>query len=54
MLYGEAPAEVVAGETAGWRVAPMLFGALALVALGLTLPAQLDTLLDQIVRIVSR
>jgi hydrogenase-4 component F len=54
MLYGEAPAEVVAGETAGWRMAPMLLGALALVALGLTLPAPLDTLLDQIVRIVSR
>ena len=54
MLYGEAPAEVVAGETAGWRMAPMLLGALALVALGLTLPAQLDNLLDQIVRIVSR
>jgi hypothetical protein len=32
----------------------MLLGALALVALGLTLPAQLDNLLDQIVRIVSR
>src|SRR6266545_2447687 len=54
MLYGEAPAEVGAGETAGWRVAPMLLGLLVLVALGLTLPAPLDTLLDQIVRIVSR
>jgi hydrogenase-4 component F len=54
MLYGEAPAEVVAGETAGWRMAPMLLGALALVALGLTLPVQLDTLLEQVVRIVSR
>ena len=54
MLYGEAPAEAVAGETASWRVAPMLFGILALVALGLTLPAPLKNLLDQIVRIVSR
>jgi hypothetical protein len=32
----------------------MLLGLLVLVALGLTLPAPLDTLLDQIVRIVSR
>jgi hydrogenase-4 component F len=54
MLYGESPAEVAAGETTGWRVAPMLLGLLALLALGLTLPAPLKTLLDQIVRIVSR
>lgn len=54
MLYGEAPAEVVAGETSRWRVAPMLFGILTLVTLGLTLPAPLKNLLDQIVRIVSR
>jgi hydrogenase-4 component F len=54
MLYGEAPAEVAVGETAGWRVAPMLLGLLVLVALGLTLPAPLETLLKQIVRIVSR
>jgi hydrogenase-4 component F len=54
MLYGEAPAEVAAGERAGWRVAPMLLGLLALLALGLTLPAPLESLLDQIVRIVSR
>jgi hydrogenase-4 component F len=54
MLYGEAPAEVVVGETAGWRVAPMLLGLLVLVVLGVTLPAPLETLLNQIVRIVSR
>jgi hypothetical protein len=54
MLYGEAPAEVAAGERAGWRVAPMLLGLLALLALGLTLPAPLESLLDQIGRIVSR
>jgi hydrogenase-4 component F len=54
MLYGEAPAEVSTGETAGWRVAPMLLGLLALVVLGVTLPAPLETLLNQIVRIVSR
>jgi hydrogenase-4 component F len=54
MLYGEAPAEVAAGTTAGWRVAPMLLGLLVLVLLGLTLPAPLETLLDQVVRIVSR
>ncbi len=54
MLYGEAPAEVVVGEKAGWRVAPMLFGLLVLVALGLALPDSLKNLLDQIVGIVSQ
>jgi len=54
MLYGDAPAEIAVGETVGWRVAPMLLGLLVLVALGLTLPAPLETLLNQIVRIVSR
>ncbi len=54
MLYGEAPADVSTGETAGWRVTPILLGLLALVVLGLTLPAPLETLLNQIVRIVSR
>ena len=54
MLYGEAPAELAVGDTAGWRVAPMLLGLLVLVALGLTLPAPLETLLNQIVRVVSR
>jgi len=54
MLYGEAPAGLAVGQTAGWRVAPMLLGLLVLVALGLTLPAPLETLLNQIVRVVSR
>ena len=54
MLYGDAPADVATGETAGWRVTSMLLGLLALVVLGLTLPAPLETLLNQIVRIVSR
>src|SRR5262249_10430444 len=54
MLYGEAPAEVAAGEASGLRLAPMLLGLLVLVALGLTLPAPLETLLNQIVRGVTR
>jgi len=54
MLYGEAPAEVAAGEASGLRMAPMLLGLLVLVALGLTLPAPLETLLNQIVRCVTR
>ena len=54
MLYGEAPAEVAVGERVGWRVAPMLLGLLTILALGLTLPAPLESLLNQIVRIVSR
>jgi hydrogenase-4 component F len=54
MLYGTVPEGVAAGESGGWRAAPLWLGLATLVVLGLTLPAPLKTLLDQIVRIVSR
>jgi hydrogenase-4 component F len=54
MLYGPAPEGVAVGENGGWRIAPMMLSLAALVILGLTLPAPLETLLNQIVRIVSR
>jgi hydrogenase-4 component F len=54
MLYGAAPEGVAAGEASLWRLAPLLLILAVLVALGLTLPAPLAALLDQIVRIVSR
>ncbi|HZS06498.1 MAG TPA: proton-conducting transporter membrane subunit [Blastocatellia bacterium] len=54
MLYGTAPEGVTAGENGGWRIAPMMLSLAVLVVLGLTLPAPLETLLNQIVRIVSR
>jgi hydrogenase-4 component F len=54
MLYGAAPESVAAGETGGWRLAPMMLSLAVLLVLGLTLPAPLEALLNQIVKIVSR
>ncbi len=54
MLYGPPPDGVMVGEVNGWRLAPLLLSVAVLVVLGLTLPAPLATLLNQIVRIVSR
>jgi hydrogenase-4 component F len=54
MLYGQPPDGVTVGEVSLWRIAPLLLSLAALVVLGLTLPAPLATLLDQIVGIVSR
>jgi len=54
MLYG-APAEGLAvGETSGWQIAPLFLSVAVLVTLGLTQPAPLTTLLNQIVAIVAR
>lgn len=54
MLYGIVPEGVTIGENSGWRIAPMMLSLAVLVVLGLTLPAPLEALLNQIVRIVSR
>lgn len=54
MLYGAAPEGLTAAAESRWRTAPMVLGLAALAVLGLTLPAPLETLLHQIVRIVSR
>jgi hydrogenase-4 component F len=54
MLYGQTPDGVTVGEVSGWRIVPLLLSVAALVVLGLTLPAPLETLLNQIVGIVSR
>lgn len=55
MLYGDAPEGINVGEVdrAGWFL-PLIVPLGVLVALGLVLPPQLATLLNQIVRIVSR
>jgi hypothetical protein len=45
---------VTVGEVGGWHIAPLLLSVATLVVLGLTLPAPLATLLNQIVKIVSR
>src|SRR6266542_796439 len=54
MLYGPPPESVTVGEVSGWRIAPLLVSGATLVVLGLTLPAPLAVLLNQIVAIVSR
>jgi hydrogenase-4 component F len=54
MLYGPPPEGLATGDGSGWRLAPLLLSIALLVVLGLTLPAPLATLLDQIVAIVSR
>lgn len=57
MLYGPAPEGVRAGDSAGgegWRIAPLWLSLGVLVLLGLTLPAPLGTLLQNIVRMVAK
>lgn len=54
MLYGAPPPEVAAGERSRWPLVPLSVNVAVLVTLGLTLPAPLATLFNQIVRIVSR
>lgn len=54
MLYGPPPEGVRGGEVSLWRIALLALGVAVLVVLGLTLPAPLATLLNQIVGIVSR
>jgi hydrogenase-4 component F len=54
MLYGAPPEDVAVGEKGGWSLALLSLNVAVLVTLGLALPAPIETLLNQIVRIVSR
>ena len=54
MLYGAPPAGVPIGEPSKWRLVPLGMCLAALVVLGVTLPAPLTTLLEQIVTIAGR
>jgi hydrogenase-4 component F len=54
MLYGAPPDGVATGETGRWALVPLAACALALVWLGLVLPAPVETLLDRIVEITTR
>jgi hydrogenase-4 component F len=54
MLYGAPPEGVAVGEKSSWSLIPLALNIVVLVTLGLTLPAPLEELLNQIVRIVSR
>jgi hydrogenase-4 component F len=53
MLYGAPPAGVAVGGPGRWRIAPIMLCPVVLVVLGLTIPAPLAQLLNQIMRIVS-
>lgn len=54
MLYGKAPDKISQGEEDGWWwFIPLLIPLVALIVLGLTIPAPLKTLLQQTVRIVT-
>ena len=54
MLYGAVPEDVQASAERRAPLALLLLCLMALVILGLALPAPLETLLNQTVRIVSR
>jgi hydrogenase-4 component F len=53
MLYGAPPQGVTMGETSRWRIAPLFVTVGVLLLLGLTLPAPLELLLNQVVRVVA-
>jgi hydrogenase-4 component F len=52
MLYGAPPQDVAVGDIGLWRIAPLFVSVGVLVALGLTLPAPLEELLNQVVKVV--
>ncbi len=54
MLYGAPPAGTAVGEGSPWPLVPLGLCVAALGVLGLTLPAPLKTLLEQIVEIAGR
>jgi hydrogenase-4 component F len=50
MLYGEAPAGVLAGERVGWSLAALAMSAGVLVVLGVALPRPISFLITESVR----
>ena len=54
MLYGTPPEGIAMGEGGSWRIAPLFLSVVVLVVLGLTLPAPLDLLLNQVVKVVVK
>jgi hydrogenase-4 component F len=54
MLYGAPPEGMTVGEENSWSLVPLLLNVAVLVTLGLTIPAPLKALLEQIVRVVCR
>jgi hydrogenase-4 component F len=53
MLYGTPSPEVSVGEVAGWPLVPLAVCLIALVALGVIVPAPLERLLEHIVDLVG-
>jgi hydrogenase-4 component F len=54
MLYGAPPQGITMGEGGRWRMAPLFVSVSVLVVLGLTLPAPLEALLNQVVKVVAK
>ena len=54
MLYGTPPEGITMGEGGSWRIAPLFLSVVVLVVLGLTLPAPLELLLNQVVKVVAK
>ncbi|HEY7617791.1 MAG TPA: proton-conducting transporter membrane subunit, partial [Terriglobales bacterium] len=54
MLYGQPPQGVTVGDVSKWRIAPLFLTVGVLLVLGLMLPAPLETLLNQVVKVVAR
>jgi hydrogenase-4 component F len=54
MLYGTPPREVIMGDGGRWRIAALLISVSVLLVLGLTLPAPLESLLNQAVKVVAK
>jgi hydrogenase-4 component F len=54
MLYGTPPQGVAMGEGGRWRIAPLFLSVAVLLLLGLTLPAPLELLLNQVVKVVAK
>ncbi len=54
MLYGEPPQGVTVGDVGKWWLAPLFLSGGVLLVLGLTLPAPLEQLLSQVVKVVVR
>jgi len=54
MLYGTPPEGITMGESGRWRMAPLFISVGVLLVLGLTLPAPLKTLLNQVAKVVTK
>ena len=54
MLYGKPPEGITMRKGGSWRIAPLFLSVVVLVVLGLTLPAPLELLLNQVVKVVAK